>query len=100
MNISRDGLANDVYCKRNWQRFPFLTGDVGVTGSPSAISPELSGVIHPCLASLFREICGIDPTGLAPRSEREESAWTFELKQKKLLSRPTGVLRARWEIGA
>jgi hypothetical protein len=48
---SREGLAKDVHCKRNWQRFPFLTGDVGVTGSPSAISPELSGSIYPCLSA-------------------------------------------------
>jgi hypothetical protein len=60
----RDGVDRGVYSKRNWQRFPFLTGDVAVTGSQSAISPELSGSIFPCPAPFVLELARIDPTGL------------------------------------
>lgn len=84
--------------ERNWQRFPFLTGDVAVTGSPSAISPELSGSIVPCLRPSLLKLARIDLAGLAPRSERRDSSWMFELNRRRSLSRPTGVLRAaRWE---
>jgi hypothetical protein len=45
----------------------------------------------------FVELARIDPTGLAQRSERRESTWTFELKRRRSLNRPIGVLRATWE---
>jgi hypothetical protein len=80
--LLEDGLVKDVYCRWNWQRFPFLAGDVVVTGSPSANSPKLSGLIVPCLASFVRETCAdrSHPVGTAFRTKGRRMAVQVETK--------------------
>jgi hypothetical protein len=93
--------------RRGWQRrtlreelaaIPFLTGDVGVTGSPfrhlaRAVRLDLS--VPSGLRSGNSR--GSTPPVWHNDPNEGKSTWTFELKRRRSLNRPIGVLRATWE---
>ena len=52
LTVLHHGLGQRRTLEEELAAIPLLTGEVAVTGSPSAISPELSGSIFPCLSAL------------------------------------------------
>jgi hypothetical protein len=93
---SDGGIVKNVHCKRNWQRFPFSTGDVAVTGSPSAISPELSGSIVPCLRPSLLT-CADRPHRSSTAIRTKGKFMDVRVEPKEMAQPPNG--RASGEMG-